>query len=383
AAAAAAAAATQPGEHDVATSGSTSAEQAAVQQERLFQTLRKRFQRDYRDNLVQFSHWGLLWLQIGLWYGASVWIVSIHPALMRWRGWILATPVEIILAWFFYSLAIRLSYALIDRFTRVWSRTDFLTGLLPLEEVQRKELRAVTIAGVLRGVAFAGFITLAIIDTLETLNIPTRSLLAGGAVLALAISFGAQSLVKDLVNGCLILIEDQFAVGDVIDLGHTSGLVEDLNLRITQIRDASGALITLPNSSITQVKNLTRLWSRVDFSIEIAYDADVRRALAVLKDVGDQMFGEAEWRDRLLNPPEVLGIDHLAHTGILLRVWLKTAPLQQWAVGREYRYRVRLAFEAEGIAIGRPQWINYTADLSAVPTLAAAAEVAPDETSCQ
>ncbi|WP_334310483.1 mechanosensitive ion channel family protein [Spirulina sp. CS-785/01] len=155
------------------------------------------------------------------------------------------------------------------------------------------------------------------------------------------------------------MIEDQFAVGDVIDLGDASGLVEDLNLRVTLLRDASGALIAIPNSSIVRVKNLTRLWSRVDFTIEIAYDANLNRALAVLKEVGEEMFNDPEWRDRLLDPPEVLGVDNLAHTGILLRVWIKTEPLQQWAVGREYRYRVWCAFETHDIAIGRPQWINY------------------------
>jgi len=351
-------------------------EQVAVQQQRFLEKLRTRWQHDYRDNLVQLSHWLFFWLQIGLWYGAAIGIVSIHPLLMQWRGWILATPVNILFTWFFFSLAIRLSYVLIARFTRAWGRNDFLKGFLPLEEMQRKELRAATIAGVLRSVAFAVFVTWAIADTLEALGLSTRSLVAGGAILALAVSFGAQNLVKDLVNGFLILIEDQFAVGDVIDLGNASGLVEDLNLRVTQVRDSSGALITIPNSAITQVKNLTRLWSRVDFTIEIAYDADLRRALEILKEVGQQMFAEPEWRKRLLEVPDVLGVDSVAHTGMLLRVWIKTAPLEQWAVEREYRYRVRLAFEANGIAIGRPQWIAYNTRLPPVPTVEAA--IAPE-----
>lgn len=363
-------AAAAQGDRDAAETAKT--ESVAVQQQRFLEKLRTRWHTDYRDNLAQFNRWLLFWLQVGTWYGAVVWIVSIHPLLMQWRDWILTTPVSILFTWFFFSLAIRLSYVLIARFTHAWGRTDFLKGFLPLEEVQRKELRTATIAGVLRGVAFAVFTTWAIIDTLETLGLSTQSLVAGGAVLALAVSFGAQSLVKDLVNGFLILVEDQFAVGDFIDLGPASGLVEDLNLRVTQLRDASGALITVPNSSITQVKNLTRLWSRVDFTIEIAYDADLRRALEILKDVGKQMFAEPKWHKHLLEVPDVLGVDSVAHTGMLLRVWIKTVPLEQWSVGREYRYRVRLAFEAQGIAIGRPQWIAYNTPLPPTPTLEAA-----------
>jgi small conductance mechanosensitive channel len=188
--------------------------------------------------------------------------------------------------------------------------------------------------------------------------------LAGGAVIGLAISFGSQSLIKDLVNGCLILIEDQFAVGDVIQVRDKSGLVENLNLRVTQLRNSEGQLITITNSNITNVSNLTRLWSRIDFSIVVAYENDPKLVLDILKEVCQQLYSEPEWRDHLPEPPKVLGIDDLSHTGMSMRVWIKTAPMEQWSVGREFRLRVRQAFEANNIQIGRPQSITYNADLA-------------------
>jgi moderate conductance mechanosensitive channel len=134
--------------------------------------------------------------------------------------------------------------------------------------------------------------------------VPTSSILASGAMIDLAISFGSQSLVKDLVNGFLILIEDQFAVWHVIQIDQKTGLVENLNFRVTQLRNSEGELITIPSSAITNVSNLTRLWSRVDFSIVVAYENDPKQVLDLLQQVCQQMYSEPEWRDHLPEPPD-------------------------------------------------------------------------------
>jgi small conductance mechanosensitive channel len=133
---------------------------------------------------------------------------------------------------------------------------------------------------------------------------------------------------------------------------------------VTQLRNSEGQLITIPNSTITNVSNLTRLWSRIDFSIVVAYENDPKQVLDVLQQVCQQMYHEPQWRNHLPEPPEVLGIDDLDHTGMLVRVWIKTAPMEQWSVGREFRLRVRQAFEVNRIQIGRPQWITYNANLA-------------------
>ncbi len=153
-------------------------------------------------------------------------------------------------------------------------------------------------------------------------------------------------------------------MGDVIIINGMDGFVEDFNLRLTQLRNPEGQLITIPNSAIAEVRNLTRLWSRVDFTIEVAYENDPDKVLAVLESVAQSMYHSPEWQDKLPEPPEILGIENLSHTGMLVRVWIKTAPLQQWLVGREYHLRVRRTFAQHNIVIGRPQWISYSATLN-------------------
>lgn len=200
----------------------------------------------------------------------------------------------------------------------------------------------------------------AIITALDILGIPTGSVLAIGGLFGLAFSFGSQRLVKDLVNGFLILAEDQYAIGDAIDVGNAVGLVENLNLRVTQLRSADGELVTLPNSSITDVKNLTRSWSRVNFSIDVAYQTDPEKALTVLREVAQELYEAPDWRDKILAPPDVLGIDSVSHGGMTITTWSQTAPMQQWAVGREFRLRVRQALEQNGIEIGVPRQTYVT-----------------------
>jgi small-conductance mechanosensitive channel len=323
-------------------------------------TLQHQFSVKRRLEIDKFLKWVLFWIFILMWYIGIARIVSTVPLLMRWSLYVWAAPLAFIALWFGISLAIRISNSLIDRFIHSWKTNPYL----PLAEVQRIALRTTTIAEALKGLVTSVLVIVGIIWTLSLVNLPTSSILAGGAVIGLAVSFGSQSLVKDLVNGCLILIEDQFAVGDVIEIGDKSGLVENLNLRVTQLRNGEGQLITIPNSNITDVRNLTRLWSRVDFSIVVAYENDPSQVLDVLRQVCQQLYSEPQWRDRLLELPEVLGIDDLSHTGMLVRVWLKTAPMQQWNVGREFRLRVRQAFEINTIAIGIPQSITYNANLA-------------------
>jgi small conductance mechanosensitive channel len=181
------------------------------------------------------------------------------------------------------------------------------------------------------------------------------SLLAVGAVAALAVSFAAQNLVKDLVNGFLILLEDQYAIGDLVTTGTVTGIVENLNLRITQIRGEDGRLVTLPNSLIAQVENLSRTWSRATITIDVAYGTDVDHALAVVRQTAQQMGQDPVWSYAILDPTEMLGVEAMTHAGLTLLLWIRTRPLKQFLVAREFRRRLRIAFQQEGIAIGVPQ----------------------------
>ncbi|UBF30716.1 mechanosensitive ion channel family protein (plasmid) [Kovacikia minuta CCNUW1] len=211
------------------------------------------------------------------------------------------------------------------------------------------------------------FYTVAILWVLQWLNLVPGSILALGALLALAVSFAAQSLVKDLVNGFLILLEDQFRIGDYVRIGTTigasAGLVENLNLRITQLRSDEGNLITLSNSFIAQVENMSRTWARADFRIEVAYHTDIDHALAIVRETVDQMAQEPEWQSFILDTHELLGVDQISHTGMVIRVWIKTAPLKQWTAARELRRRLKIAFDQHQIQIGVPQqiWLGNVA----------------------
>ncbi|MCY6490472.1 mechanosensitive ion channel family protein [Leptolyngbya sp. GGD] len=340
----------------------TEAREIANLRSRFLATLQHQFSLKRRLDFNKFLKWALLWIFILMWYVGIAHILSIVPVLMRWGFYLWATPVALLILWFGISLAIRISKSLIDRLMHSWKQSS----LLPLGEAQRVVMRSTTIAEALKGLITFALVMVGIIWTLNLFSVPTSSILAGGAVIGLAISFGSQSLIKDLVNGCLILVEDQFAVGDVIQIDQQSGLVENLNLRVTQLRNSEGHLITIPNSTIANVCNLTRLWSRIDFSIVVAYENDPKRVLDVLKQVSQQMYDDPQWRDRIPELPEVLGIDDLSHTGMLVRVWIKTAPMEQWSVGREFRLRVRQAFEANQIQIGKPQLITYHTDFNKI-----------------
>jgi hypothetical protein len=228
---------------------------------------------DRRLSVLSFIQWLLFWFLILFWYVGLYRLVRQFPLLEQYSNNVLATPVELLGIWFFTGLAIRICRRLIDRFTTVREGFD-LGDVLTFGDAKRRQIRASTIAGAAKGLVTILLFSLGFLLALGTLGLPTGSVLAIGSIFALAISFGSQSLVKDLVNGFLILAEDQFAIGDVIDTGTASGLVENLNLRVTQIRSEDGELVTLPNSQITQVKNLTRSWSRVAFSVEVAYQTD-------------------------------------------------------------------------------------------------------------
>jgi small conductance mechanosensitive channel len=307
----------------------------------------------YRIGFYTLIKWLVFWLLILSWYVGVVAIINQIPVLMRYTSWILATPLELLVLWFLISVGIRIGRSLIQAFIQTWEHSDYLH----FGEEQRRSLRAKTITNAFKGLITAILLMIGLIATLNTLRIPTRPILAGSAIIGLAISFGSQSLIKDLVNGCLILVEDQFAIGDVIDVGQFSGVVENLNLRVTQLRDGEGRLITIPNSTITEVQNSTRLWSQVDFSIEVAYENDPVQVFAVMNKIAQSLYDDPQWRDVLPSPPQVLGLENLSPMGMQVRVLLRTLPGKQWVVGREFRLRVRQGLEQEGIELSKPRFI--------------------------
>jgi small conductance mechanosensitive channel len=313
---------------------------------------------------LRLAFWGSLqW--IFFWGVVLAWCIGIFailrriPYAARWSGGVLAIPLQLLTIWFFTGLAVRLSHRVIERLSTNWQEQEVIE-FLNLGDAQRRKLRISTIAGATKGLITILILLVAILSVLTTVGVPAGSVLAIGGLFGFALSFGSQNLVKDFVNGFLILAEDQYAIGDVIDVGSASGLVENLNLRVTQLRSADGELVTIPNSAITEVKNLTRSWSRVNFTIEVSYQTNPKKALSVLEEVAQGLYDDPAWQDKILAPPDVLGIDSVSHSGMTITTWIKTAPLQQWAVGREFRLRVREALEEHGINIGIPRQAYIT-----------------------
>uniref|UniRef100_A0ACD5GRU8 Mechanosensitive ion channel family protein n=1 Tax=Desertifilum tharense IPPAS B-1220 TaxID=1781255 RepID=A0ACD5GRU8_9CYAN len=163
-------------------------------------------------------------------------------------------------------------------------------------------LRFSTFSQVFKGITAVTLGGVGILSILSVVGVNIGPLLAGVGILGLGISFAAQSLIKDTINGFFILLEDQYAVGDVIAVGTVSGLVENMNLRITQLRNAEGRLITVPNSEIAIVENLSKDWSRVDVAIDVSYGSDVDRALSIIDEVAQKMSKEPVWREKIIDP---------------------------------------------------------------------------------
>ncbi|HJX87120.1 MAG TPA: mechanosensitive ion channel family protein, partial [Gemmatimonadales bacterium] len=203
-----------------------------------------------------------------------------------------------------------------------------------------RERRGQTISQLLRSVGRLLVISIALLLTFNVF-IDIGPILAGAGILGLAVSFGAQSLVKDFLSGFFILFENQFAIGDVIEAGGKSGTVEKMTLRVVILRDIKGTIHIVPNSEIKVVSNMTRGWSRAVVDVGITYEEDIDRALAVVRDEAAQFSTDKNWGAQLDGPLEVPGIESLGDSAVVIRTLIKTQPGSQWTVAREFRRRLK------------------------------------------
>jgi len=217
-----------------------------------------------------------------------------------------------------------------------------------------QEKRGHTIAQLLRSVGRVMIVLVAMLLTLDVF-IEIGPLLAGAGIAGLAISFGAQSLVKDVITGFFALVEGQYAVGDIIEAGGKTGTVERMTLRVVMLRDLQGVLHTIPNGQITTVSNLTRGWARSVVDVGVAYESDVDRALEVFADEARLMARDDRWRTIIEGEPDVMGVNDLADSAVSIRTRFQTTAGDQWAVAREFRRRIKNRLDREGIEIPFPQ----------------------------
>ena len=200
-----------------------------------------------------------------------------------------------------------------------------------------------------------------LITILPEFGINASALLAGAGLIGLAVGFGSQSLVKDVISGLFVLVENQYGKGDVVNVAGVGGLVEDVNLRRTLLRDLDGTLHSIPNGEITVASNRTRAWARVNVMVSVSYGEDLDRVFDVINRAGAELSNDAAWSGDIIDPPKALGVESLGDSGIDIRVLGDTQPSRQWDVMRELRLRLKKAFDAEGIEIPFPHRTLVTA----------------------
>jgi small-conductance mechanosensitive channel len=225
----------------------------------------------------------------------------------------------------------------------------------------RSAARAQTLAVVLRSVGSCVIWTIAALTILGEIGINLGPVIAGAGIVGIAIGFGAQSLVKDFLSGIFMLIEDQYGVGDIVDLGEATGTVEAVTLRTTKLRSVEGTVWHIPNGQITRVGNMSQQWARALLDVQVAYGTDTDQAQSVIKEIADGLWEDEAWRGLILEEPEVWGIETLGADGIAIRLVVKTSPSEQFRVMRELRRRIKVAFDEAGIEIPHPQrtvWVR-------------------------
>jgi small-conductance mechanosensitive channel len=218
----------------------------------------------------------------------------------------------------------------------------------------RRVQRAETMGSLLKSITSIVVFTIFGITAIAELGYPVGPLLASAGVVGVALGFGAQSLVKDFLSGIFMIFEDQYGVGDSVDLGEAGGTVEAVGLRVTRLRDVEGTVWYVRNGEILRVGNQSQNWARTVLDIPIALNQDLVRVQQVLQDVAHDLWEDDDFKHQIIEEPSVWGVQDLTPNWITVRVTLKTAPLEQWAVAREMRQRIKYRFDAEGIELARP-----------------------------
>ncbi|MBI4462710.1 MAG: mechanosensitive ion channel family protein [Acidobacteria bacterium] len=234
----------------------------------------------------------------------------------------------------------------------------------PLAELTERRKRAQTIGRLLRGVTTVLIMGIAILMVLREFGVDITPILTGGAIAGLAVGFGAQNLVRDIISGLFLILEDQLRVGDVAIINGKGGLVEAIRLRTIVLRGLDGTVHIFANGAINELSNLTKDFSYYVIDMGVAYKENVDRVMKVLQEVGDGLQKDPVFAEKILSPLEILGVDAFADSAVVIKIRIKTVPLQQWNVGRELRRRIKNAFDAQGIEIPYPHLSVYFGEAS-------------------
>jgi len=224
--------------------------------------------------------------------------------------------------------------------------------------------RVTTLTGLLRTIALVLLWGVVVLLCLDQLGLDITPILAGAGIIGLAVGFGAQNLVRDLISGFFLVLENQVRVGDVAIINGTSGLVEVITFRTIVLRDLAGVVHVFPNGTINTLSNMTKEWSAYLIDVGVAYKEDTDRVVEVMRRVAEELRQDPDYSQKILEPIEIFGVDDFGESQVTIKARLKTLPIQQWNVGREYRRRLKKAFDAEGIEIPFPHRTIYMGEAS-------------------
>ena len=227
---------------------------------------------------------------------------------------------------------------------------------------ERRRQRAETVSSVLESLATGVIFTVAILMALSELGMDIAPLIASAGIIGVALGFGAQSLVKDFLSGIFMVIEDQYGVGDVTDLGDAVGTVESVGLRVTRLRDVNGTVWYVRNGEVIRVGNKSQGWARAVVDVDIGFDNDVDQVRQLLLSAANDLFAQPEYAGMILEPPEVWGVEALSSDGLVVRLVVKTVPLQQWKVARLLREAIKAAFDAADVDFPQRTMLLRTED---------------------
>lgn len=270
------------------------------------------------------------------------WVISVLPSLI-------VLIVILIIAIKFSSFSIsKLTKLLVNRTNAHLDEPDL-----------EAEKRLLTLMGIVKKVLSILVWSIFIMIFLKKINIEIGPILAGAGIIGLAVGFGAQELVRDFISGFFIILENQIRTGDVAILNGTGGLVEKIELRTITLRDLTGTVHVFQNGKINTISNMTKGWSAMVFDIGVAYKENVSNVMKIMMEVSEELRKDSEFGPKILEPMEIMGLDNFSDSALIIKGRIKTKPIQQWNVGREYRKRLKEAFDQHGIEIPFPHRTLY------------------------
>ncbi len=323
------------------------------------------------------------------WLCRQVFDLSDNAAFASLAGWLVERPLTIVLIIVLSWLARRFAHRAIDKLvgriardrksendaaqSEVEDQSGTLTPMVLAKRLsavrmrnERSRQRAETLGALFKSIATATVGIVALFMVLGEVGVNLGPLIAGAGILGVAIGFGSQAVVADLLTGIFMLIEDQYGVGDSVDVGEASGTVESVGLRTTRIRSLDGTLWHVPNGVIKRVGNRSQSWSRAVVEIDVAYEADIEQAMDLIKSVADELWAENKEDMTIIEEPVVSGVQNLGADGVTIRLVVKTEPSEQWGTKRELHKRLKLAMDEAGIEIPFPQrtiWVRGDGNL--------------------